>query len=439
MTGPSCTRGGHRQVTRVRLELDRTRARSTASSCGRTPGKASGTAPPRSSFRAGVLDEIGYGLRLHLGLHGAPDPVQGSRMRLARAPPIAASSANRRRNGTTPKGARRLSEAGVDCRPADRAADAVVDPRSTIGEKESLPGDMIGNPQPLRAAATSWTSGEHPSARAAGRNRRRKGAVCARAARPGHAPRTPFVAVNCAAIPSESVESELFGVEKGAYTGARCSAPGDSSRRRRRPVLDEIAELPASGTEQAAARAAGVAISSAWAARRCAGRRAHHRGDQQRSAAAGQGGEVPLRPLLPPNAYQVQIPPLRERKDDISPLAKHFLNRYNAIHGKKLRGFTDKAKRALLTYPWPGNIRELQNMVERGVIPAPSGAYIEANHLFAPRADAQAHEFGLGPHGGLDANLWKPREPLRNRVERRDDARPARGHADPDRRRQGAR
>ena len=68
------------------------------------------------------------------------------------------------------------------------------------------------------------------------------------------------------------------------------------------------------------------------------------------------------------NPFQIQIPPLRERKEDISFLAKRFLEKYCAIHGKKLRGFTDKAKRALLTYPWPGNIRELQNMIERGVL-----------------------------------------------------------------------
>ena len=73
------------------------------------------------------------------------------------------------------------------------------------------------------------------------------------------------------------------------------------------------------------------------------------------------------------NPFQIQIPPLRERKEDISFLAKRFLEKHCAIHGKKLRGFTDKAKRALLTYRWPGNIRELQNMVERGVILAPSG------------------------------------------------------------------
>jgi len=105
------------------------------------------------------------------------------------------------------------------------------------------------------------------------------------------------------------------------------------------------------------------------------------------------------------NAYEIRIPPLRERKEDVSPLAKRFLERYSAIHGKKLRGFTDKAKRALLTYAWPGNIRELQNMVERGVILAPSGTRIEVEHLFTC-SNGRAPEFGLDMNGRLEPNRW---------------------------------
>jgi transcriptional regulator with PAS, ATPase and Fis domain len=104
------------------------------------------------------------------------------------------------------------------------------------------------------------------------------------------------------------------------------------------------------------------------------------------------------------NAYQVNIPPLRERKEDISLLAKRFLEKYCALHAKKLRGFTDKAKRALLTHPWPGNIRELQNTVERGVILAASGTRIEVDHLFSACAEPQTPEFGLDMKGGLEAS-----------------------------------
>ena len=112
------------------------------------------------------------------------------------------------------------------------------------------------------------------------------------------------------------------------------------------------------------------------------------------------------------NAYQIQIPPLRERKEDIALLAKRFLEKYGAVHGKKLRGFTDKAKRALLTYPWPGNIRELQNMVERGVILAPSGTRIEVSQLFSACGDEPAHELGLDPRGSLDGHRWESGEQL---------------------------
>lgn len=73
------------------------------------------------------------------------------------------------------------------------------------------------------------------------------------------------------------------------------------------------------------------------------------------------------------NAYQINIPPLRERKEDISFLANSFLEKYSAIHGEKLRGFIDKAKRALLSYLCPGNIRVLKNMIDRGVLLARQG------------------------------------------------------------------
>jgi transcriptional regulator with PAS, ATPase and Fis domain len=104
------------------------------------------------------------------------------------------------------------------------------------------------------------------------------------------------------------------------------------------------------------------------------------------------------------NAYEVTIPPLRERNEDIPLLARHFLEKYTATHGKKLRGFTDKAKRALLTYPWPGNIRELQNMIERGVILAQSGTRIEESHLFSSYNDDHLRELRLDIDGSLATN-----------------------------------
>jgi transcriptional regulator with GAF, ATPase, and Fis domain len=216
----------------------------------------------------------------------------------------------------------------------------------------------------------------------------------------------PFVAVNCAAIPQDLVESELFGVEKGAYTGALVSRPGRFERADGGTLfLDEIGDLPLSAQGKLLrvlqdgelerlgdqkTRKINVRVVAAT------------NSDLQQRVKQGQ-----FRPDLyyRLNAYQIEIPPLRERKEDVSLLAKRFLEKYTAIHGKKLRGFTDKAKRALLTYPWPGNIRELQNMIERGVILAPSGTRIEVEHLFSC-SSGQTPEFGLDVNGGLDLNRW---------------------------------
>jgi transcriptional regulator with GAF, ATPase, and Fis domain len=105
------------------------------------------------------------------------------------------------------------------------------------------------------------------------------------------------------------------------------------------------------------------------------------------------------------SAYPISIPPLRDRKEDVALLAKNFLAKYAATYGKRLRGFSDKAKGSLLAYPWPGNIRELQNTVERGVILAKSGSRVQVQHLFPFCEEEQPREFGLDMNGGLGINL----------------------------------
>ena len=202
---------------------------------------------------------------------------------------------------------------------------------------------------------------------------------------------------------NELVESELFGAERGAYTGAQVARPGRFERADGGSLfLDEIGELPLPAQSKLLrvlqdgeierlgdhkTRKVNVRIIAAT-----------HEDLRQRVKEGRFRSDLYYRL----NAYQVHIPPLRERKEDISLLAKRFLAKYSALHGKKLRGFTDKAKRALLSYPWPGNIRELQNMVERGVILAPGGTGIEVEHLFTAHAAGEAQEFGLDMNGGLD-------------------------------------
>jgi len=87
------------------------------------------------------------------------------------------------------------------------------------------------------------------------------------------------------------------------------------------------------------------------------------------------------------DVYPIRIPPLRERVDDIEPLAVHLLNRFSALHGKRVPGFTDRALDAMRRYPWPGNVRELENLIERGVILASPGEPVDVHELFPMRTD----------------------------------------------------
>ena len=219
----------------------------------------------------------------------------------------------------------------------------------------------------------------------------------------------PFVAVNCAAIPNDLLEAELFGVERGAYTGALVAREGRFERADGGTLfLDEVGDLPAPAQSKL------LRVLQEGEIERLGDRRtrkvavrivAATNGDLLQRVRDGQFRSDLYYRL---NAYQVSIPPLRERKEDISLLAKRFLEKYTALHGRKLRGFTDKAKRALLTYAWPGNIRELQNMVERGVILAPSGTRIEVEHLFTAPSGERPREFGLARDGGLDLQGASP-------------------------------
>jgi len=296
---------------------------------------------------------------------------------------------------------------------ADRILDLqtqVTQLRSRIDEKEKLPADMVGvSPgflaayELLKQAASSQITVLLLGETGVGKE------MFARCLHESGARRDgSFIAVNCAAIPPELVESELFGVEKGAYTGALVSRQGRFERADGGTLfLDEIGDLPL------AAQAKLLRVLQDGELERL--------GDQKtrrvkvRLIAATNSD---LQQLVHDNkfrsdlyyrlnAYQVRIPPLRERKEDVSVLAKRFLERYSTLHGKKLRGFTDKAKRALLTYGWPGNIRELENMIERGVILAPSGTRIEVNHLFSSLSEEQPREFGLDARGGLEAGRWE--------------------------------
>ncbi|GAB4350536.1 MAG: sigma-54-dependent Fis family transcriptional regulator [Gammaproteobacteria bacterium] len=195
----------------------------------------------------------------------------------------------------------------------------------------------------------------------------------------------PFVAINCAAIPENLIESELFGVEKGAYTGAIQSRPGRFERAHGGTLfLDEVGTLTQSAQikllraiqEQEIERVGDTQV------RRVDVRIiAATNVDLREAVEAGSFREDLMFRL---NVFPVRIPPLRERRDDIPALMEHFLERYSGQHKKSVAGFTQRAVDALYQYPYPGNIRELENLIERAVILVDDGQHIDLAHLFAP-------------------------------------------------------
>lgn len=194
----------------------------------------------------------------------------------------------------------------------------------------------------------------------------------------------PFVAINCAALPHDLIESELFGAEKGAYTGAQAARMGKFERADGGTLfLDEIGELPL------AAQAKLLRVLQEGEIERLGDDRTRKINVRLVTAtnvnlheAVGQGRfRADLYYRL--NVYPIHIPPLRERIADIPPLVEAMLERFYTLHEKRLLGVTDKAMQFLKAHPWPGNIRELENMLERGVILAPQGGWIEVEHLFS--------------------------------------------------------
>ncbi len=193
-----------------------------------------------------------------------------------------------------------------------------------------------------------------------------------------------FVSVNCAAIPHELVEAELFGVEKGAFTGANAARPGRFERADGGTLfLDEIGSLPmhAQGKLLRVLQEGEVERVGDTRVRRVDVRivAAANR-DLRAEVKAGRFREDLFFRL---NVFPIEIPPLRERREDIPLLVNVFLQRYAQRFGKRIRGLTRQASDALWAYDWPGNVRELENMVERGVILADEDASVDVQHLFS--------------------------------------------------------
>lgn len=179
----------------------------------------------------------------------------------------------------------------------------------------------------------------------------------------------PFITVNCPSLSAELLESELFGHVRGAFTGAVKDTVGKVEAAEGGTLfLDEIGDLPTAlqpkllrllqekryeRVGETRTRACDVRILSAT------------NRNLQQAVAEGKFREDLMYRL---NVIEVIVPPLRTRRKDILPMAEHLLRFFAKQAGKPVTGFTDEARDALLRYPWPGNLRELRNAIERGVI-----------------------------------------------------------------------
>jgi formate hydrogenlyase transcriptional activator len=179
----------------------------------------------------------------------------------------------------------------------------------------------------------------------------------------------PFVAVNCAALPEALVESELFGYEKGAFTGAMNRKPGKFELANLGTIfLDEVGDLPGQ------AQAKLLRVLQEREVQRVGGTRFESvnvrviAATNQDLAAGVQSGRFRSDLFYRLNVFPIRIPPLRERRDDIAPLAQHFIRRFAERLHRTAPGLADVALERLVGYGWPGNIRELQNVIERAVI-----------------------------------------------------------------------
>ena len=194
--------------------------------------------------------------------------------------------------------------------------------------------------------------------------------------------RAPFIKVNCAAIPENLIESEFFGHEKGAFTGAINKREGRFELAHGGTILlDEISEI--SPTLQAKL----LRVLQEREFERVGGNRTI-KVDVRVIATTNRNLEQSVERkefrqdlYFRLNVVPIYITPLRDRPEDVLLLKKEFLQRFSRRHGIRVRGITEEARQILLNHSWPGNVRELQNVVERAVILCGDNGMLEAEHL----------------------------------------------------------
>ncbi|MEO8662568.1 MAG: sigma-54 dependent transcriptional regulator [Bryobacteraceae bacterium] len=217
----------------------------------------------------------------------------------------------------------------------------------------------------------------------------------------------PFVAINAAALPESLIESELFGHEKGAFTGAMERSAGCFEQANHGTLfLDEIGEMPLSTQPRL------LRVLEDLRVRRLGGK-TEIPVDVRVLAATSQSLKTHLREEIyyRLSVFQIHVPPLREHKEDIPAIADVMLSSLNQKHGTRVTGIDSPALDCLRRYDWPGNVRELRNILERAVIVTGSG--------LIPLTNIDSPAFGRGPGRNAvddvnqgDRMVMHPGEPL---------------------------
>ena len=219
----------------------------------------------------------------------------------------------------------------------------------------------------------------------------------------------PLITVNCASLPSTLIESELFGREKGAFTGALTRQAGRFEIAHGSTLfLDEIGELPLElqgkllrVLEEGRFERLGSTRTIQVDVRVIA---ATHR-DLKKEVGRGNFREDLFYRI---NVFSIEIPPLRERIEDIPLLTWAFVNEFTEKMGKKIQMINRKTMEALQRYPWPGNVRELRNVIERAVIVS-SGGILQVQIPFLRKRTIPRPSHWKRPSTGIFWRFWKDR------------------------------
>ncbi len=214
-----------------------------------------------------------------------------------------------------------------------------------------------------------------------------------------------FIAVNCASIPKDLVESELFGVDKGAFTGADKARKGRFERANGGTLfLDELAELNVESQAKLLLviqtgeleRVGGTEVISVDVRIIAA--------TNSNLLEAVKSGDFRADLYYRLNVFPISIPPLRERLADIPGLVKKFIQKFNEKYGKSVTSITDNTLHRFNLYSWPGNIRELENIIERGVILTDKNAKIESTLICIGMPNLSSQSQNINTQGLIENN-----------------------------------